>query len=917
MAEFEERLRNILFSHSDCTETSASQSFLLPLWKILSRDDGLLAQSLSPYPADHGIKHVKAVIENLRRLLQGLDFDPPAPRHELEDLLAAAMVHDLGMRHVAQFGADDERAIVARKRHSRLDVIETECKAILSTIGFQPGRVENILHIASAHAVDDEESLKVKLERVSRNVRGTTAWIREMAVHLLRCGDFLDLGINRLKEGVDKIIWEEPQYRHLRKHKTLAEPSIVARQVTLTLSFEARRVICDAEGGNKPQDKLKRLGIYQVTHEAANELLTALSKASRKDWVLEPLPPELFGKTVALSEGLDLFSKQLALAIKHHKGRESNEPFTIDMMGHSLYSRFVRDSESINDTIKEQVGTTGGRLRILLLDPTVENQQMYEVHEAQRTHETKRYPQMHDSSSTGMLDRDVLPLRDPYGGIPRPMRHMGDIYQALEKLDREWKNAEQLFERRSSQIEVRLTKRLLYASIVRFESQMIITPYRQGGLFSRSVAMVLSQESPIFWAYAEEFESVWDDHEETRLYMHHAGEKATYANPLSRLVRDSTIGELKVRAFSYERWLLEKKHRLRSWFNKRLIPPYEIEFQPSNRCQFHCRHCVGRHLARRHNDTELLRSTSPLKLDSVFEWTVHDVRSEKDFKIERVRISGLLGDPLHETARDFTLGLIKEAQRYNVEIVLFTNGRELGGNKKLLEQLTKVDFIHISVDAGEAETFEYIKGKNEFDRVLEGVRDLRSAVQTHNSLTTVGIGYVVTQRNATEIPTAVKKFFDVGVDFVRFRRDINGPEAIGWRTWDEAKMVIDQSRKKYKDVGEIWLTDLPKRHWGAQSETCWAWRYCVTVGPDGLIYPCDHLTESGEDAALGSLRDSNLEDILLNAAIDDRVGGWRPYCRQCPPFNLRTNHFLAQLKVLHEQYKWDSLEGWIDDVLVS
>lgn len=242
---------------------------------------------------------------------------------------------------------------------------------------------------------------------------------------------------------------------------------------------------------------------------------------------------------------------------------------------------------------------------------------------------------------SGEDPRIILSLRDSDGKV-LPDKH-GDINETLEVLEREWAGNSADLVQGKSLLEVGVTRRLLYAGLVRFGNRMLVTPYRDGGLFNQSAALLFTNRSPLFRAYAAEFNSIWDNVEDTRLAIHATGTPGLVANPVKRLMRNGHRETDHAPPFNYERWLVSKavKERISAWLSGKVTPPYEVEVQPSSQCTLHCAHCIGLHLAGSSLTNRAKLSAGDLpRFHSLFNW------QEGGFKVERIRISGLSGDPL-------------------------------------------------------------------------------------------------------------------------------------------------------------------------------------------------------------------------------------------------------------------------------
>lgn len=897
----------------DCVRKFSMNPRLLNLWNSLAQSGGIFDRQTGPYPADHGIRHIRCVIENLAKLLDGSKNARNFPNLQEQDyttLFAATMIHDVGMTRMSQAGANGPIAETLRLEHAHPNVIGLIAEHYLRYAGFQAHEINDIIAVAAAHADDNEFLAEKKLGRAIADHPVFQQTIFELCIRMLCVADFLDLGCSRLIMDVDLIDWNNQQNKHLLKHRWLNPSTIHDGVIGLTLTNRIMYQFEQAQQANQDPDfnflsqtpeaeqqqqqLMECVGTLHKTREDLELMLKRLSIVTQCEWHLRPLDEDLFGRACPMSAGTELFGRELDTAMKN---RDITRRFEVDWMGHSLYGRFVQNQEELNGKLKKLLQDVHLAMRVLLLDPNFDGQQACEVYEAQTDAQNQEGT------------RSILPSKDEMGKIVNG--RAGDIFDTLKELKDNWIPKESS----ESLLEVRGTKRLLYASMVRFGDRMLLTPYRDGGLFNQSGAILFTSLSPLFRAYRAEFEAIWRNPDETRLLVHKSGNPKSANNPINLEVEDKNLLSLKTPSFNYERWLLNHSGHIQAWLSEKglIIPPFELEIQPASLCNLGCSHCIGRHLNSSTILVGVMLGIDDLRhFESLFAW------KHAGFKIERIRISGLTGDPLGLKVAGFTKALIHLAKvKYKREVVVFTNGVTLSDDG-IRQSLRHVDYVHVSLDAACKKTFADTKGADFFDQIIQNTEMLcRSLSKNPDLKTQVGFGFVVTQRNFMEVETAIAVARSRGVNFIRFRRDIHRPDAISWRAWREARRAILAASHQQREGPQIWLTDIPRRHWSVESAVCWAQKYCVTVGPDARVYPCDHLTSVGEHCAFGSLRDRTLEQILCNANSEKRLCSVGAYCSQCPPFNQRANRLLSELAVLHEQYGWEQLKGWMSKLVAD
>jgi MoaA/NifB/PqqE/SkfB family radical SAM enzyme len=432
---------------------------------------------------------------------------------------------------------------------------------------------------------------------------------------------------------------------------------------------------------------------------------------------------------------------------------------------------------------------------------------------------------------------------------------------------------------------------------------------------------VLTKRSPLFAGYEKEFDDIWKSSMETRIAVHKYPDPDSAENPLIRRLHLVDY-ETKITPLDYERFLLTAHaDRIQKIIDgTECIPPLEVEIQPSVKCGLKCVHCIGRHLSPKHEEAETRILNCDLQ--NLLDYKVNG------WKIERFRLSGLCGDPLSDSAKEFTLNFIRQVKEANHKdhgkrkVILLTNGLALG-DKNVRAAMNNLDCLHVSLDAGTSKTFASLKGCDPrlYDTIKENVRKLCQNKRRNNLDVKIGLGFVITQQNAHE----VEKLIDVGkndlkVDFVRFKADIRGPHAISWRAWREAEKRIQEAKKLIQENSankqdmDIILTSVASYHYRAPvTDQCWVQRLACTVGPDGCVYPCDHLTACDKSVSLGNLGKEKFKDIW-------KTEGWRngkrlKECSICPPFSWRANRLLEEVNVLTADYGSSDVKRYFLDKL--
>ncbi len=897
------------------------QELLVDLWQELT-DKKFFAEY--PYPVSHGERHITGVIGNMCRLLPIMAADSP---HAIEEeavfeILFATMIHDIAMCDLKNAGSDSEAAYLCRADHASRERIESYARQ-LSVFGKMKHAVrERILLMACSHASDRKYTLSQKDSALNtyRNDNPRKHYV-DYGSRALRLADLLDIGPDRLDNAYNVIQnWTDSQKHHILKHKYISA-DIQSRHIQIDTHIDRMKIDVNKDDQELFQAEMEILAVYRVLYDQATQQVRAFCSACdfpNFSLSIEPFDESRYGSIFPVGRNVNLFTMEYRCAkdnlSSHHV---TDQTLYLDIMGHSQYARFVCDTEKLNTDIQQilfdETKSTPVRVRILLLDPEIESQQMEEVYDSQLRNEAASR-------------RSILPEYDPEWQVSDG----GDIRSSLDSI-KQWCNCL----KPSARFEVRLTRRNMYAAITRFSDRMIVSPYRSGGRFQATLALRVTQKAPLFFAYLSEFEEIWNHPHQTRIYIFRSPDKSL--NPIrERINIKGTCGDKAIRPFEYELSLIDdvQKRDFLSYIlgeNHLPLAPPEIEIQPSGICSLACEHCIGAYVGHHsHKSVSLSCKGNPCRddsflteykdgrafnFDSILNYYSVDAGGHR-FQIETVRLSGLTGDPLEEPVVHFTQELIRRTKEAGRKVVLFTNGVAFSKEERrntLLGLLGSSpglqDALHISLDAVEPQTFQLMKhgDPSVFESMIEGIHQFCHSQSRKNVQTT--LGFVVTQMNAKELAQgAVRLGEKLGADVLRFKPDIRMPRSISYRTWTEFKKQIAQPTNRKP---RLVLTEIPLNSSAPPvTEKCWSQYYCPAVGPDGHLYLCDHLSGRLGKAQLGSLYEKSFEAIWT--AAWEQLGKRQVSCFLCPPSKNRINRFLTELHSIRQNCP-DDFARWLND----
>lgn len=349
--------------------------------------------------------------------------------------------------------------------------------------------------------------------------------------------------------------------------------------------------------------------------------------------------------------------------------------------------------------------------------------------------------------------------------------------------------------------------------------------------------------------------------------------------------------------YNYEKTLLSKYFdRVEAILQGQNPPPYEVEIQPTSKCNANCKFCFGK---------EYLRTEDKITTREAMEKTVNETLNfkEDNFKVENIKFCGSTGDPL---LNPLTLYAIKMIYG-NRFMRLFTNGLKLAenkDNKEYLETIAKVNSINLSLDAGSTPILHLVKpGSKVRDIKLEDILKAAYKIRNISEKTDMTISYAITSENYTDVIEASKKASECGVNRIRYRIDLtdrtiskkHSKEII--EMLDKARQYENENFKVIKIHSNEEIGETNKNHFGSKNcgYKCFTSKFWSCIGSDGCMYPCGHIV-AADFPNYGSLLDHSFKE-LWNSKSKQEVVDKLPLdkCHLCSPFSLRTNEFMTEL----------------------
>lgn len=295
-----------------------------------------------------------------------------------------------------------------------------------------------------------------------------------------------------------------------------------------------------------------------------------------------------------------------------------------------------------------------------------------------------------------------------------------------------------------------------------------------------------------------------------------------------------------------------------------LSAPLDVFMAITSRCNLVCKHCN-------------VSSTCDPQADLTTDEWIAFIRRLAELKVFTLWISG--GEPF---MREDIFVLLEEIERHHFHYGLNTNGMLIDEEKsKRISELEKLTSIFVSLDGSTPEIHEKLRGKDSFDRTLEGIENLLKHNENVSTYTTV------TGDNYRDIESIIKLGKDLGLESVKFNELLplgNATRHLSNLTLSnpqrrEVTGNVRELRNRYGgiitgmmlEMGEFFegFDDLhPRSESEGSGDTngllgCGGGVEKCTVRPDGWIVPCDRLW----DLKAGNIRETDFNEIWQSSPV--------------------------------------------------
>lgn len=310
--------------------------------------------------------------------------------------------------------------------------------------------------------------------------------------------------------------------------------------------------------------------------------------------------------------------------------------------------------------------------------------------------------------------------------------------------------------------------------------------------------------------------------------------------------------------------------------NNEIRSPVYVRLKPTNLCNHHCAYCTygsGGTMQKTDNRDEIdHRDSIPWqKLQEI-------IRDMGEMGVRALTFSGG-GEPL---CYPHIIEAAHLAREQGLQLSLISNAQLLSGERA--EAFYTAKWVRISFDSPFQETYCRLRGLTDsaFRIVTQNINDFAKKKEKDCVL---GINFVVSKDNATEVYEAAHILKELGVDNVKFAAVVENMPHYHWEIKDSVIEQIHRAQTDFADknfaIINNYENDWMDKNFSTQPFlVCYTCRLITVIAADQRVYFC-HTRAYDSEAVVGDLHGQNFREMWFSPQTKERL------TNLCPPCDCR------------------------------
>ncbi len=307
-----------------------------------------------------------------------------------------------------------------------------------------------------------------------------------------------------------------------------------------------------------------------------------------------------------------------------------------------------------------------------------------------------------------------------------------------------------------------------------------------------------------------------------------------------------------------------------------VFPPYRIDLEPTTKCNLNCLFC----------------QVPGWKRSLIKDLSIDDFKSiiNKFSSLKSVKIQGM-GEPF---LNNDLLEMIDFCNQKGIYSTIYSNGTVL--NEFVIKMLFKSppSFLYFSLDTPKRETYQIIRGKDMFDKVVENIKLTVSERNKLGSTTEINIWCVINKYNLMELGDLIRLARELDLDNVGIQTKLNSfckSELQEKNNRIEVSVFAQETMEVLEKAVELagsihQKMDLYTGDYYSKDKPCNLIKHSAYVSVEGEIVPCCIIADPGI-VSMGNIHNvNNISEIWNNVHYRSLRRGLSenrlpPFCKNC------------------------------------
>lgn len=284
--------------------------------------------------------------------------------------------------------------------------------------------------------------------------------------------------------------------------------------------------------------------------------------------------------------------------------------------------------------------------------------------------------------------------------------------------------------------------------------------------------------------------------------------------------------------------------RIEQIVNRDMPFPIVWHIYPTNKCQLNCSFCIMKNEKLEHREATLS--------DKIMVKIPDDAARNN---IKMVHFSGG-GEPL---MHPLTLRTAINLRVNGVRTAISTNGILMHDSHLMLQA---IDYIRISINAGNAKGYKKRTGIDAFDSIIQYVKNLTAIKRFKEYKNDIALGFVITPDNYEEIYEFCWLAMKAKVDFVHIRPAYLENDALLMKLMPEIIKLSEQAKRDFGDHLDIYtIKEKFDGYWTPRTyNKCRSTPLIATLAATGEFILCQDVF----DPRWGDYENETFEDIWFS-----------------------------------------------------